>query len=879
MRPMALDLNKRLSPPQLEAATRVEGPVCILAGAGSGKTRVVTHRIAHLIENLRARPWQILAVTFTNKAAQEMRSRVDDLVPGAGKSVRVGTFHGTAARLLRRYGDAVGIPSSFVIYDQDDAQRLLKRVIVDELNLSKDLVRPAMGLIDGWQSEGLRPSEVPEVAWNPAEDNARKAYGVYHQRLAEAGAVDFGGLLVKLRDLLREPAGEEIKRVTRHLLVDEYQDTNRVQADVVMSLAKAAETIAVVGDDDQAIYGWRGATADNLKHFIEQMPGSVLVKLEDNYRSTQRILDAANGVIANNATRLGKTLRPTGEEGRAVRLLRAQNDIDEARKVVRLIQEHGYAQKSLDDVAVLYRTNAMSRALEDELRKANIPYRLVGGVRFYDRKEVKDVLATVRCALNPKSDVDTVRMLTAIPRGIGATSIAKLQAAATKHGRGVLEIMCDDALLDSTKIAARTLKKVRELGAKIESLRGDIMPQGDRPAIMDARGAMVQAIDVSGVSDRLEAENSIESQGRLENLGALVSAAAQYVEDIEALGPTPADPDAAPRAPDVLGFLEDAALLGGDEQAPDDDNTGERATLMTLHAAKGLEFDLVFLIGLEEHSFPHSRALREDADPTDLEEERRLAYVGITRAKERLVLSYAQRRMVQGVIKPRRPSRFLEEIPEEVLEGDLLHKTTRQNFKSRSNVMAFGSSAALDDAERAKARRRQQLQEENDGDDVEIEYDPAFAPAPKPAPIRRRVPTRLVEHGGPSAQTDANDPVAKAFSQVSARVARARQGPKNDVKSSAPRDVGGAVPEKTPQRKTSDALGEGSRVDHASFGPGTIVELRGTGRLGSALVRFDESASRVVILRYLQPLSDEGEGTSTDEEAIEEPVVVPFEEL
>jgi DNA helicase-2/ATP-dependent DNA helicase PcrA len=797
-----MDLETALSPAQFEAATTLREPVCILAGAGSGKTRVVTHRIAHLIEDKDQFPWTILAVTFTNKAAGEMRHRVDELVPGKGRDVMVGTFHGMAARFLRKHGASVGVQQGFVIYDADDAKRLLKRVCVEELNWNKDVVRPIMHYIEGWQAEGLLPTELPEAGWNPFEQKAQQAYGMYVERLAGMGALDFGGLLVKLRDLLRLPVGEDLKRRVRHLLVDEYQDTNRVQAEITLALAEGARSVAVVGDDDQAIYGWRGASADNLKHFLDKMPEAKLVRLEDNYRSTRHILDAANGVIENNAARLGKVLRATGDEGQRVQVLKAHNDVDEARRVVSSIQELGRV-RSLEDIAVLYRTNAMSRAFEDELRRLSLPYRVVGGVRFYDRKEVKDVLATVRCALNPLSDVDTARMIAAVPRGIGDTSVQKIQRSAVAAGGSVLGVMQDSAALEAAGVAKRVRSKAGELAAKIAELGTLIDPA--REEHLDAREAIALAIDRSGVADRLEAEGTVEAEGRLENLGELLNAAAQFVADMRELG-QPAH---------VLGFLEQASLLAGTESEETEGEAREKVTLMTLHAAKGLEYTVVFLVGLEEHGFPHSRALAEDAPASELEEERRLAYVGITRARERLTMSWAQRRMVQGAVRPRTPSRFLRELPEGTAEGDGLPR-------SRAGL-AF-SPGFFDDGADVRAARG--------------------------------------GFGSTSAGVDYDDPAIGGAPRLRRRSRRRVRGtlPDDDEPTFDP-----SQPHAVP--KAPGALADSQRVRHASFGEGTIIGFRGVGNRRAALVRFDDArAPRVIIERHLQPVTEDAQ--------VVEPVVV-----
>ncbi|MCP4499095.1 MAG: UvrD-helicase domain-containing protein [Deltaproteobacteria bacterium] len=845
-----MDLKSLLSESQYEAATCTSRPVCILAGAGSGKTRTITHRMAFLVEQLYARPWTILAVTFTNKAAKEMRDRVEALVPGQGKKMNVGTFHGTAARLLRRHGDAIGLHKSFVIYDQDDAQRLLKRVVVDEHNFNKDLVKPIASMIDSWQSEGLLPQSVPETPWNPVEEKGRQAYARYFALLKEMNAVDFGSLLLHLRSLLEHPIGREIRRNVHHLLVDEYQDTNRVQADIIFSLAKTAKTVAVVGDDDQAIYGWRGASADNLKSFVKQMDNAQLIRLEDNYRSTATILEAANGVISQNTDRLGKLLRPTLDEGRKVRVLKAKNDIEEARKVVREIQGHTQAGHTLEEVAILYRTNSSSRAFEDELRRNHLPYRLVGGVRFYDRKEVKDALATVRCALNPRSDVDTLRFLQAMPRGIGPASVKKLQTVATRYSCGLIEVMADEKRLDEAGVPKKARTKALDLGKQVMGLGARItlqaMPEGEDRADYDAKKALACAVEICGISDRLEAEDSIESQGRLENLSALVSAAAQFVEDAEE----------EEVSDDVAGFLEQAALLsGGDEK--EDENT-EKLTLMTLHAAKGLEFDLVFLIGMEEHGFPHARALKDDAEYTELEEERRLAYVGITRAKQRLVCTWAQRRMVFGTIKMRRPSRFLDEMPMEVLEGDTSHGRIAAGTPKRERAFARPALTRIEgdvdgehieyDAEPVEPRRQKAKPKRHSLRDVNAD-DPRMAAVRKALERVRR--PRIAEVPANSEDIYDVDEGKMPVGYDADEQKMQRSELEEPLRISKNAGVKGAEVVTLP---SNEGFEKGTRVSHSAFGEGAVVELRGRGRLGSALVRFDEGKTRVVIVRYLQAL-------------------------
>ena len=834
-----MDLARALSKEQLEAATRLSAPVCILAGAGSGKTRVITHRIAWLLEDKRVAPESVLAVTFTNKAAGEMRHRVEALVPGRAWQLQLGTFHGLAARLLRRYGRIVDVDPGFVIYDADDAHRLLQRIVEGDLNLAKDTARPIGSMIDSWQSEGLLPDDVPTGS-ELLFEHALATYRLYLQRLQEMGAVDFGGLLLKLRALVMSADGAGLRRRIRHVLVDEYQDVSQVQADIVLAFAREAETVAVVGDDDQAIYGWRGASADNLKKFLTALPGAELLKLEENYRSTPSILAAANGIIAHNEVRLGKTLRvahaDTVDAGRRVRVVKGVDDISEARRVVNLALEHVASGTSLDEIAVLYRTNAYSRLFEDELRKSSLPYRVVGGVRFYDRKEVKDVLATLRAALSERSDVDFLRFLSAVPRGVGTSTLEKVTSAARKYGRPLQLAFQDASLLAEAGLSERAQKKCQDVARAVRELADKIGRPGPgqgswqqglfsstRP--LGAKDAVALAIESSGVAERLEAESSIEAEGRLENLQELLNASASFQESARNGG----------EQDDVMAFLESAALLGSGEEAVDHSGRG-KLTLMTLHAAKGLEFEVVFLAGLEEHGFPHSRAIGEDADLEELEEERRLAYVGITRARRRLVLSFAEWRMVQGQRKRRDPSRFLYEIPRDVLEGDVpsRHRVPTMDLWRRPRTV----SAASDE-----------FPEYVDGAD-DVGADPML-PGPRvvydddvgqPSPRRLRPP--------PMDADSVVEPVTRRF----VLGVRSDGGRSESVRSEPP-----AAADVEEAAANDDAISAGMRVFHRLFGEGTVVGMRGAGRSAAALVRFDEERQpRVIIVRHLKTAPSTG---------------------
>jgi DNA helicase-2/ATP-dependent DNA helicase PcrA len=897
-----VDLAKLLSPSQLEAATRLDAPVCILAGAGSGKTRVITHRIAWLMTEKRETAESILAVTFTNKAAGEMRDRVERLVPGRGSRVLLGTFHGLAARLLRRFGRIVDVPPGFVIYDADDAERLLQRLLTNDLNIAKEAAGPIGRLIDAWQCEGLGPRDVPtghELIFN----DALKAYDLYLQKLKEASAVDFGGLLLKLRDLVKHDDSAAAFGRVRHVLVDEYQDVNRVQADIVLSLARRAASTAVVGDDDQAIYGWRGASADNLKKFMVALPGAVLVKLEENYRSTPAILDAANGIIAQNEVRLGKTLRPAGEpqlleRGRNIRVVRGNDDLEEARRVGGLLIEHVMTGTRLDDIAVLYRANAQSRQMEDELRRLALPYRVVGGVRFYDRKEIKDVLATIRVALNRRSDVDGLRFLAAVPRGIGDASVKKIDAVARAKRRSLLEVFADPVLLTEAGLAAGAQKKCAAVVDQLDKLAEKIgRPQ--RPSsqgalfaassALGAKDALALAVEASGVAERLAAEGGLEAEGRLENLAELVNAAATFEELARRNG----------EAGDIEAFLESAALLGSADDGPKDDGRGQ-VTLMTLHAAKGLEFDVVFLCGLEEHGFPHSRAIVDD-DASSLEEERRLAYVGITRARKRLVLSYAARRMVQGVVKQRDPSRFLFEIPRNVLEGDVPRRagdgprssSLLDQWRSRrANTLRRGGNIDDDDNDNGGGARV--VYDDDDGVGFGGSHRRPKEPKTRLGPAPGGSGVDNDEGNGDDGDDDGDDSssatrqtvvvrddddgaagvggfgsAARRFRLNAAAKAVAARGAEAPTNATNATTTTTSTTTTTTTMTTARAVdgdddqasfASGDRVFHRLFGDGTIVGARGAGRALNCLVRFDsERAPRLIAARHLKPASSAGD--------------------
>jgi DNA helicase-2/ATP-dependent DNA helicase PcrA len=633
-----------LNPQQREAVLAVEGPVLVLAGAGSGKTRVITHRIAHLVLDRGVDSAKILAVTFTNKAAEQMKARAAELLAGQPMRAWISTFHSFCVRLLRREAKAAGLPPGFLIYDEDD-QLATVREALKALDLSEKLHPPRrlLGRISAHKNSG----RVDTDGGGYGADLTSRVADRYHELLRAAGALDFDDLLVRAVRLLE--ANEGVRQAWQarypYLLVDEYQDTNRAQYDLVRLLAGPHGNVTVVGDEDQSIYSWRGADISNILDFEHDFPGARVFRLEENYRSGQRILDAAGGLVSRNVRRKGKTLRAVKGHGELVHLHEAGDEFQEAAWVT----QHVAALRSRGRVAVLFRMNAQSRLFEEGLLRLGLRYMVVGGVGFYERKEVKDVLAYLRLVLNPHDSVAFRRVVNVPPRGIGAKTVDEIDRAAAAAGTSSWDAA--GRLVGESSLPARALVALRQFLETIETLR----TEASTPARSAEAGARApglrrlieRVLELSGYGAALAREDTQESQDRLENLAELLGAAVDYEEREE--GPT------------LAGFLDRAALLSETDRLRDD----VPVLLMTLHSAKGLEFESVFLVGLEEGLLPHSRSLTgEEA----LEEERRLCYVGMTRAMERLYLTWARSRQVFGQRRVTQASRFLDELPEELLE-------------------------------------------------------------------------------------------------------------------------------------------------------------------------------------------------------------------
>ncbi len=775
----APDALTGLNPVQSDAVTHAEGPLLVVAGAGSGKTRVLTHRIAHLIRDRGVSPFAILAITFTNKAADEMKSRVAALVGPVAEKMWVSTFHSACVRILRRDADLLGYPRQFTIYDEADAVRLTGYVIRDlGLDTKRFPPRSVHAAISAAKNDGIDAEAYTQRSGNLFERKIGQVFAEYQSRLLRAGSMDFDDLLTNALRLLREhpKALRHYQERFRHILVDEYQDTNRVQNELVLLLAADHRNIAVVGDQDQSIYAFRGADMRNIVEFEDAFPDTTVVLLEQNYRSTQTILDAANAVIAHNVSRKPKELWTDQGAGDPIVRYHADDEVDEAQWITReMARLHEASDVQVPeepdggrdgrgggrsgrlrwgDIAVFYRTNAQSRVLEEQLMRVGIPYRVLGGTRFYDRKEVKDAVAYLRAVVNPVDEVSIKRVLNEPKRGVGATSIGRLDAWATAHGLPFLDALrrADDASVSGK--AARGIATFLQL---LEDV-ADTVASGPGP--------LLQALlERSGYLDALEAERTIESEGRLENLAELVGAASEVGS--------------------VDEFLESISLVSDVDDLDEADQSS--VVLMTLHSAKGLEFPVVFIIGLEDGVFPHLRSLTE---PDQLEEERRLAYVGITRARQRLYLTHAWSRTLFGGTQYNPPSRFLDEIPEGLIHDVEGHQRSSRGGRSYGGVWGRGG--------------------------------------------------RDWRSGGPSREPG--------------RAAADGSGGDRALRVAAGRDriVESALRPRPPARSGAESLGLkiGDDVRHKTFGEGVIIDMSGSGDKTEARVRFRDVGEKTLLLSW-----------------------------
>ena len=778
-----------LNPRQLEAVLHTEGPLLILAGAGSGKTRVLTHRVAYLIEEKEVNPWNIMAITFTNKAAGEMRERVDKLVTFGAESVWVSTFHSSCVKILRRFIDRLGYENNFTIYDTDDQKTLMKQIIKKmDLDPKKFKERSILSTISSAKNELIDPEEFRLNAggeWHTKK--IAEIYQMYQQELKKNNALDFDDLIFKTVDLLRvdKDVLEYYQERFRYIMVDEYQDTNTAQFQLISLLAGKYKNLCVVGDDDQSIYKFRGANISNILDFEESFPGAKVIKLEQNYRSTSHILDAANAVIRNNKGRKSKILWTDKGEGEPVIFRQYEQSYDEANGIVSDILKDG---REYQNYAVLYRTNAQSRLLEEKCIAYNVPYRLVGGVNFYQRKEIKDILAYMKTIANGQDDLAVQRIINVPKRGIGATSVGKIIAWASAEGMSFYQGCVRAAAVPGL---GKTAGKVKQFVDEIESLRDRMQDEN-----YSIRNLIEDILEETGYRKELEAEGEVESQTRLENIDELINKAVSYAEESE--------------HPDLNEFLEEVSLVADVDRMDDSEN---RVTLMTLHSAKGLEFPVVYLSGLEDGLFPSSMSIMSD-DPTDIEEERRLCYVGITRAMEKLVITSARLRMVNGETHYSKVSRFVEEIPKELMD--------MQKLEPR-----FGRSISRDES----------------ADD-----DLPWNQSQKKLGVSK-FGMKTNSYALPDSDIF-NKPMTGTYSSLGNDRTGSGFGKGSSPGSLSSSTKPGFGKEFTVSRSTSLDYVEGDRVRHIKFGEGTVQNIKDGGRDFEVTVEFDRAGVKKMFASF-----------------------------
>jgi DNA helicase-2/ATP-dependent DNA helicase PcrA len=664
-----------LNPEQQNAVKATDGPLLLMAGAGSGKTRVLTHRIAYLIVEKRVNPYNILAITFTNKAAREMKERIRTMMGGAADEIWISTFHSMCVRILRRDIDRMGFNRNFTILDTTDQQSVIKGILKDKnIDPKKFDPRAILGSISSAKNELIDPEEYAKTAGGYFDQVVSDVYTEYQKRLRKNQALDFDDLIMKTIQLFTRVPDvlDYYQRKFQYIHVDEYQDTNKAQYMLVKFLANRFKNLCVVGDSDQSIYRWRGADIANILSFEKDYPDAKVILLEQNYRSTKRILLAANKVIENNLTRKAKNLWTENPEGNKLVYYRADSEQGEAQFVAGKIKELTRDNKNkFSDIAILYRTNAQSRVMEEVLLKSNIEYSIVGGTKFYDRKEIKDMLAYLRLISNPDDDISLRRIINVPKRGVGSTSLDKMADFAAMHDISIFEALSSVELMGLSPKITKAAREFRDLISQYTQMQ----------EFLSVTELVEEVLEKSGYREMLKLEKSLEAQSRLENLDELLSVTKSFEESSEDKS--------------LVAFLTDLALVADIDSMDDDGEKADSIVLMTLHSAKGLEFPVVFLIGLEEGVFPHSRSLMEEAE---MEEERRLAYVGITRAEQTLFITNAQMRTLYGRTSMNPASRFISEIPEDLIEGVEPPERISTPFGSkgsfrRSESSSFGSGS------------------------------------------------------------------------------------------------------------------------------------------------------------------------------------------
>ena len=800
-----------LNPQQREAAAHVDGPLLILAGAGSGKTRVITHRIAHLVRNEGVLPDNILAVTFTNKAAAEMRERVDRLLQDDSLAWRVtiSTFHSLCARLLRRHADRLGLDRNFVIYDEDDQASLIKRVLQDEdRKADRAEIRRLRDYIERMKNDGRTPAQAHEIVRSSADEEDAIFYEKYQEALRGANCLDFGDLILGVLEMMRsdEELAASYSRQWRYIMVDEFQDTNPAQYELLRHFLSAHDNLCVVGDDDQSIYRWRGATVDNILGFDGDFPKTKVVKLEQNYRSTQTILDAANDLIQHNEGRHPKRLWTEQAGGEPISCFSASDDREEATWVARRIEELHREGVEYREMSVFYRTNAQARAFEEQLRFAGIPYQIVGGTSFYARAEIKDILAYLKVALNPSNEVDLLRIVNTPTRGIGGSTIDKLRVAAALPQIGSIwnaiawlardagttiaepppgwlpgidaSLPVDPELQDLRDLTSRPAAGLRSFHAIIEGLHAELH---EKPTLAPVVMQLVETLDYRAHLEKNEPERAEDKE---RNLHELVNA----IDDFEKEAGDDLNPVERLRQ-----FLDRSALLASTDSI--DEELGA-VTLMTVHGSKGLEFDTVFLAGMEDEVFPMVR----DGDESELEEERRLAYVAITRAKRKLFVSMALRRRLYGQYREMTPSRFLADL-----------------------------------------------------DPSRLEMDPGSVRAARSSGFARPSPRRRPNYGRGTAEWEFDQSAEMEVGSIARSLRELRSAPTYDEYSQLPAYEEWDAPAATEvERASGDADLVGQVCSHPSFGMGRITAVSGVGDMATITVRFADGAEKKIKRKYLK---------------------------
>ncbi len=832
---MAIDLEG-LNTAQREAVECTEGPLLVLAGAGSGKTRVLTYRIANLIENKGVAPWQILAITFTNKAAAEMRERLSSLVGPRSRGMWVSTFHSMCVRMLRADAERLGFSPSFTIYDTDDQKRLYREIMAElDINPKVFQLNAVMGRISQAKNELLTPARFAEKATDPLGKAAARVYAKLQERLKAANAFDFDDLLLYAFLLLKHHPDvlEAYQERFRYLLVDEYQDTNRAQYAITQLLADKYKNIMVVGDDDQSIYSWRGADLRNILEFEQDYPQAHTVKLEENYRSVGNVLAAANAVIANNRQRKQKKLVATREDGEKLQVYAASDERDEGRWIAGEIEKLTGAGFSYDDMAVFYRTNAQSRMLEDMLLRAGVPYRIVGGTRFFERAEIRNVMAYLTLAVNPADDMAATRVINVPKRGIGKTTIERIAQNATEWNMTFLQA-AEQAIVDP-EIRPATRNAV----ASFVQLIKEAHDYGG-----DLRRVVETIVDKSGLLEELRAQGTDEARGRIENIQEFMGVVDEFTDthsasDAEFAAPTASD--GAGQDADADGGQPPVRVLRGDSLADfiewvrlrtDLDTVsedGQAVTLMTVHASKGLEFDCVFVAGMEETIFPH---LTFNSDPSSVEEERRLAYVAITRARKKLYLTCANTRQLYGQTSSNPASRFIREIPSELRQTTGLGSagfegTGWEKRGSRRGISGSGSEAG--------------------GGRVFDRSSNAFTAGR--ADGRRS--GAAGKRGGSFASFMEEDS-GRVFG-ASGRAGASASGRSGSSAAGFGSGLGSKAAARSrpqPPKQASATFAAGDKVDHKTFGRGLVVKVDGD----TLHVRFEKSGQTKKLLRDYAPI-------------------------